>query len=140
MNMLNDDDIVSAKATAAFHSALIGSKARGDTVRTTLAHARHLIKLNCLDEKTLQLVQSKEKKPAGPTERKPAGPGETNGSAPAKKLSGAPTAGRSIDTASSSAPGRGILSSSLAADRVLRQVTDLFASQARSIGKAVRLR
>jgi hypothetical protein len=110
--MKNDDEIVEGRAIARFHSSIVGNKRRGDVIRTTLEHARHLTEIGVAEF-------PRPKKPAGPTERKPAGPGEKKAEEAnaVKKSSGALTTGRSIDSPSSSAPGRGIRSLSSAAVR-----------------------
>jgi hypothetical protein len=107
--MNNNDEMIEGRATTRFYSALVGNKRRGELVRTTLEHARHLVEIGVLEI-------TPKKKPAGPTEKKPSGPSEKKAEdISAKKSCGAPTDGRSIDSPSSSAPGRGILSSSLGA-------------------------
>jgi hypothetical protein len=110
---MQKNDIVEGRAIARFHSALVGSKNRGDRVRTTLEHAEQLAALGVLE------ILAPKQKPAGPGESKPAGPEETKGGAGGKKSSGALTDGRPIGSPSSSAPGSGIVSSSLAAGRAL---------------------
>ena len=132
---MNDKDIVHGKAIARFQSDTLGSRRRGDPIRTTVAQARHLISLGVAEFDLSNL--------AGPAETKPAGPKETKeeGSAiAAKKSSGAPQAGRSIGLLSSSALGSGIRSLFSAAGRVLPRATAFAASAPASIAKVIRSR
>lgn len=115
---MNDDDIVTGRATARFVSDLVGgSKRRGDKIVTTLRIARHLVDIG-----VMKVDQAPATKPVGPAQNKPAGPSE-NKAPPVKKSCGARTDGRSLGSPSSSAPGQGIQSSSLQAVRVLRLAT-----------------
>lgn len=127
---MRDDDIVEGRATARFVSALVGSKNRGDAIRTTVAHARHLVAIGAM--------QITDKRLVGPSEIKPAGPAETKAEVPAKKFLGAPTDGRSIGSPSSSAPGAGIRSSSLGVGLVSYLATASSESKPRMIATAVR--
>lgn len=133
---MDKKQLVDGRALARFHSALVGSKNRGDKVRTTLEHAEQLASIG-----VLQILGAAAQKPAGPSEQKPAGPQEQKGGAAIKKSSGAPTAGRMIALRSLSALGRIIASSSLAAGRALLMATASRGSTLRErIAMAVRSR
>lgn len=107
-----DNDKVEVKALAKFSSTIVGAKRRDDRFSTTRAYARHLCDLGLVQ---VLAAPAPANKPAGPGEKKPAGPSEQKGGAGGKKSFGAPTAGRSIDSPSSSAPGLVSASSFLAA-------------------------
>jgi hypothetical protein len=93
-DQMKETDHVEGRALQRFHSSTIGTFDKGQRVRVSVAHARHLTAIGVLELDPIP----------GPQQTKPAGPAETKEAA-AKKSCGAPTDGRSIDSPSSSAPG-----------------------------------
>lgn len=138
--MLKDDDQVEGLASAKFHSEILGKYVRrGDTVKTTVAYARHLIAIGCLDAKSVKPVGGK---PVQPGETKPAGPRETKAEEgdSAKKSFGASATTESASSPSSSAPGAIGLRSFSAAGLVSILATACSASRRAMTATAGRLR
>lgn len=86
MQQSKDDDIVELRAKQRFLSAMVGNKRRGETFKTTVGVARHLIQIDAAE--IITILQ----KPVGPSEQKPAGPGETKQppAGPLRRLEGWP--------------------------------------------------